>query len=74
MDLKDIPDKEFSAESYRRKQAADAAYQQKLAQQYRERAAQYHQEDLEKAAEIGITVEQLEDAMCYAAEVADDRW
>jgi len=33
-----------------------------------------HQADLRKAAELGITVAQLEDAMQYADEVRDERW
>jgi len=45
-----------------------------MALEYQMRQGEYHQADLRKAAELGITVAQLEDAMQYADEVRDERW
>lgn len=74
MDLKDVSDKEFRAEAARRERAASAAYQRQRSLEYDIRHAEYHTADVEKAAELGITIEQLEAAMAWADNVRDDRW
>lgn len=72
--LSQLSDAEFRAEAIRREQAAEQAADRQRKLEYDERQAEYHAANIVKANELGISVQQLEEAMDYADEVRDERW
>jgi hypothetical protein len=74
IDLASISPEDFTREAQRRGKEARDAHSRQVHLEYEMRQAKYAEQDRAKAAEIGITVDQLREAMDWADEIRDDRW